>query len=97
MCQSREQFKIFSFMYIQSILDQLPPICWSKVKSCSGLGFVHCQPSTCSRTALSSQDRKSTRLNSSHQIISYAVFCLKKKKGCLGNVRLYHVVMREGC
>src|SRR5438552_9003592 len=26
-----------------------------------------------------SQDRKSTRLNSSHQIISYAVFCLKKK------------------
>src|SRR5207244_6969515 len=26
-------------------------------------------------------DRKSTRLNSSHQIISYAVFCLKKKQG----------------
>src|SRR5258708_8616938 len=29
---------------------------------------------------LSARDRKSTRLNSSHQIISYAVFCLKKKK-----------------
>src|SRR5438552_11605542 len=28
---------------------------------------------------LGAQDRKSTRLNSSHQIISYAVFCLKKK------------------
>src|SRR5258708_18210291 len=28
----------------------------------------------------SGRDRKSTRLNSSHQIISYAVFCLKKKK-----------------
>src|SRR5258708_30715470 len=28
-------------------------------------------------------DRKSTRLNSSHQIISYAVFCLKKKKNDL--------------
>src|SRR5260363_462085 len=28
----------------------------------------------------SDEDRKSTRLNSSHQIISYAVFCLKKKK-----------------
>src|SRR5258708_23949097 len=28
----------------------------------------------------SGEDRKSTRLNSSHQIISYAVFCLKKKK-----------------
>src|SRR5258708_18163784 len=26
------------------------------------------------------RDRKSTRLNSSHQIISYAVFCLQKKK-----------------
>src|SRR5258708_27092368 len=30
--------------------------------------------------ALRRVDRKSTRLNSSHQIISYAVFCLKKKK-----------------
>src|SRR5258708_15715258 len=29
---------------------------------------------------LPGRDRKSTRLNSSHQIISYAVFCLKKKK-----------------
>src|SRR5258708_13265273 len=33
------------------------------------VGLVHLQ-----------QDRKSTRLNSSHQIISYAVFCLKKKQ-----------------
>src|SRR5438876_2031868 len=29
-----------------------------------------------------SEDRKSTRLNSSHPSISYAVFCLKKKKSC---------------
>src|SRR5690348_17898509 len=28
------------------------------------------------------KDRKSTRLNSSHPSISYAVFCLKKKKKC---------------
>src|SRR5258708_27728664 len=35
---------------------------------CLGFGF------------LNNVDRKSTRLNSSHQIISYAVFCLKKKK-----------------
>src|SRR5258708_26493998 len=34
--------------------------------------------SGCNRAT--SSDRKSTRLNSSHQIISYAVFCLKKKK-----------------
>src|SRR5437764_4701197 len=30
--------------------------------------------------ALVEEDRKSTRLNSSHRCISYAVFCLKKKK-----------------
>src|SRR5438552_14116250 len=33
------------------------------------------------------EDRKSTRLNSSHQIISYAVFCLKKK-----NYQLNHIL-----
>src|SRR2546427_4771429 len=32
-------------------------------------------------------DRKSTRLNSSHSQISYAVFCLKKKKNIKGNTR----------
>src|SRR3712207_9032402 len=32
------------------------------------------------RGALQARDRKSTRLNSSHANISYAVFCLKKKK-----------------
>src|SRR5438132_9972433 len=31
------------------------------------------------RAPLSKLDRKSTRLNSSHTVISYAVFCLKKK------------------
>src|SRR5688500_19404444 len=30
--------------------------------------------------SLDREDRKSTRLNSSHLVISYAVFCLKKKK-----------------
>src|SRR2546422_7816562 len=33
-----------------------------------------------SRVPAHSEDRKSTRLNSSHGYISYAVFCLKKKK-----------------
>src|SRR5439155_21490361 len=33
------------------------------------------------RAYLTSKDRKSTRLNSSHVAISYAVFCLKKKNG----------------
>src|SRR5260221_1675856 len=31
------------------------------------------------QAALEAQDRKSTRLNSSHTVISYAVFCLRKK------------------
>src|SRR2546422_6017794 len=35
------------------------------------------------------RDRKSTRLNSSHGYISYAVFCLKKKKVSLRSI-LYH-------
>src|SRR5258708_15514121 len=38
-----------------------------------------------------SLDRKSTRLNSSHQIISYAVFCLKKKKKKVTKTRVVNV------
>src|SRR2546426_7674765 len=37
-------------------------------------------------------DRKSTRLNSSHLVISYAVFCLKKKKN---NTRVHHLEKRD--
>src|SRR2546426_8151021 len=36
------------------------------------------------RGAAAHEDRKSTRLNSSHLVISYAVFCLKKKKRVSG-------------
>src|SRR5438270_10188382 len=41
-----------------------------------------------------SQDRKSTRLNSSHSQISYAVFCLKKKKqqASLDNAPIQHTL-----
>src|SRR5438552_11911989 len=38
-------------------------------------------------------DRKSTRLNSSHQIISYAVFCLKKKNMQRTNIVYRHLVL----
>src|SRR5258708_30340487 len=45
------------------------------------LGIVEDTPFNAERREwLKEGDRKSTRLNSSHQIISYAVFCLKKKK-----------------
>src|SRR5258708_15803816 len=45
-----------------------------RVATCVQTGLYLC------RAGEPAVDRKSTRLNSSHQIISYAVFCLKKKK-----------------
>src|SRR5256885_10398349 len=50
----------------------------------AGKSNSHAAPSgspscTLTRRCAASQDRKSTRLNSSHLVISYAVFCLKKK------------------
>src|ERR1035438_10843765 len=47
----------------------------NKVKTCEDLG-IHSET-----LRPPERDRKSTRLNSSHLGISYAVFCLKKKKG----------------
>src|SRR5205807_10482946 len=62
----------------------------------SGLALTFRTPHTAFRTRggqgrdekphplpLVQQDRKSTRLNSSHLVISYAVFCLKKKKNII--------------
>src|SRR5437667_6085284 len=55
----------------------------------------------CGRNA--PRDRKSTRLNSSHITISYAVFCLKKKKTThhleilIGNEAQTHLGLRRGC
>src|SRR5207245_10383206 len=43
-----------------------------------------------------SRDRKSTRLNSSHGSISYAVFCLKKKINIHGDVVLGSSLLRQG-
>src|SRR2546426_5709455 len=53
----------------------------SDVASVTGAYFIsgrQAKPSAAARDDLA--DRKSTRLNSSHLVISYAVFCLKKKK-----------------
>src|SRR2546426_6727154 len=40
------------------------------------------------------RDRKSTRLNSSHLVISYAVFCLKKKKETKTNRYIHTIYVR---
>src|ERR1022692_3284007 len=45
--------------------------------------------SPCNLVCLFFLDRKSTRLNSSHLVISYAVFCLKKKKTANGVMWLF--------
>src|SRR5256885_8711148 len=42
----------------------------------------------CPRRGFSRIDRKSTRLNSSHLVISYAVFCLKKKKKTITDIEI---------
>src|SRR2546426_6091323 len=47
---------------------------WTVRRLVSGHGGVQLRPRQ------RAEDRKSTRLNSSHLVISYAVFCLKKKK-----------------
>src|SRR5688500_19775834 len=47
--------------------------------SCSGRDHDSCHRTTSTRRL----DRKSTRLNSSHLVISYAVFCLKKKTSAI--------------
>src|SRR2546426_7366050 len=50
--------------------------CRTKLRTLSGLK----PPANKYLRSVFSLDRKSTRLNSSHLVISYAVFCLKKKK-----------------
>src|SRR5690606_41466223 len=62
------------------------PLCASAVStspavsSAPGAYSIWPKTSPASRAGTSWKDRKSTRLNSSHVKISYAVFCLKKKK-----------------
>src|SRR3989442_5430473 len=65
-------------IYTLSLHDALP-ICTpgSKWQALTWFTMPSATPSAASQEAV---DRKSTRLNSSHVRISYAVFCLKKKK-----------------
>src|SRR5256885_5330249 len=70
------------------VLGELLPLRWGQILlelrmdpplGTDRLAFPHDQ-----------QDRKSTRLNSSHLVISYAVFCLKKKKKTIARLAAYH-------
>src|SRR5258708_16551611 len=53
---------------------------FNRLVSFAGVGATFVFGPLADTNAWGQIDRKSTRLNSSHQIISYAVFCLKKKK-----------------
>src|SRR2546422_10440239 len=61
-------------IYTLSLHDALPIYAWLPMVVPAGGGTA------CAPLRAASRDRKSTRLNSSHGYISYAVFCLKKKK-----------------
>src|SRR5947208_11126091 len=66
-------------IYTLSLHDALPIS--PRTESIRARSSTSCAPSPAEAGSRpgSTTDRKSTRLNSSHQIISYAVFCLKKK------------------
>src|SRR3989454_8370704 len=57
-----------------------PWMIWSAVATCSALAPPPTSQKLAGFPPYCLTDRKSTRLNSSHLVISYAVFCLKKKK-----------------
>src|SRR5215211_7830932 len=57
-----------------------PRACRSSATGTRSACAGRCRARSCSGRCSSPRDRKSTRLNSSHTVISYAVFCLKKKK-----------------
>src|SRR5207253_3780413 len=73
-----------------------PRNCWKRQaeRSRSDSGATLDQTSEASRCSYAffshAKDRKSTRLNSSHVAISYAVFCLKKKKNNKTNIKIDH-------
>src|SRR2546426_4171115 len=60
------------------VLPFVPVIAMARVPGCR---TARARKPRSSSETISTQDRKSTRLNSSHLVISYAVFCLKKKRG----------------
>src|SRR2546428_9243315 len=66
-------------IYTLSLHDALPiPSCWTLAR-CSKTCCFRRRSEIWTSRSTGRGDRKSTRLNSSHDQISYAVFCLKKK------------------
>src|SRR5256885_12835523 len=59
----------------------------AEARAGAGLDAVHVPAQAPAGEVVHAEDRKSTRLNSSHLVISYAVFCLEKKKRARGSRR----------
>src|SRR5687768_18359140 len=84
LCYGRQLTALFFFfndtatteIYTLSLHDALP--IWAHQSPSAAPGAAHAAHRR-GRSAAALRDRKSTRLNSSHGYISYAVFCLKKK------------------
>src|SRR5207247_9766328 len=70
---------IFTWAFIRPPGAGTPPVASSSGSRASRARARAPSPRRCAN-ASQARDRKSTRLNSSHEWISYAVFCLKKKK-----------------
>src|SRR5256885_16271172 len=67
-------------IYTLSLHDALPISAWASERTKHLTASRARDRGPRSRPIRATSDRKSTRLNSSHLVISYAVFCLKKKK-----------------
>src|SRR5438876_3260021 len=76
-------------IYTLSLHDALPISCEDEITTSASGG-----PPSTGLATVTCRDRKSTRLNSSHPSISYAVFCLKKKKA--ENVAVPAVNIQDG-
>src|SRR2546430_8238420 len=92
-------------IYTLSLHDALPicearpvkwnrarPVKWNRARPLTTHSKVSPQSVDSSTRPKRMQDRKSTRLNSSHSQISYAVFCLKKKKNYTINSKLINIL-----
>src|SRR5256885_5756913 len=82
----------------------LPPVAISSASYLSSWPRLVCATFSCRSMSVAqvskwmsmfcaAEDRKSTRLNSSHLVISYAVFCLQKKNGPLGQLAALALVL----